>query len=473
MASRIVDQIFASLGTAGTEQAEGELEALLFGLAAMANDDIRARMFEARTVAPSFLRQCFAVSIDHASNLFRFHLNRMPERRVGAKESVRSVLQIGYALDDAKKALAAAPDNASDAEIDFSSALRPIARAIDVCELELLQLLPSRMKQAQDVPRTLALLNAELPYKQGEFLIRTVLVLLRSERMITAVLRYIEHDASIAMAHVMLAGVHGDLLRLAIELDEPLAHALADEYERALFSVPATDMRDSKGDVMEAEGRQAFLFRQFFGSLAEPLRADVERAFAEGPLPFSDMRNPRASHGPISLACATIAGTCAHILRAIYDEFAPQSAHLAAPTDQEIQIQLSERARRHVWMWRLIVRAAVEKTTNVDGSDRRWEKSYELQSLKDFARHFRSLGVRLLRDHDYEHLGALVAKLRYACELDLYDAARVQELTAECETMIGYLDGLFEQISARTELRALPFDRRAAHASLRIYLQRG
>ena len=53
---------------------------------------------------------------------------------------------------------------------------------------------------------------------------------------------------------------------------------------------------------------------------------------------------------------------------------------------------------------------------------------------------------------------------------DLLDPTRLRAAVAECEAFHRFLTQTFESISARKELAATPFDRRAAADTLRMYL---
>jgi hypothetical protein len=55
-------------------------------------------------------------------------------------------------------------------------------------------------------------------------------------------------------------------------------------------------------------------------------------------------------------------------------------------------------------------------------------------------------------------------------DTDLVDPARLERAIDECMAFHGYLQQLFENISRRETLEAIPFDRRGAASTLKLYL---
>jgi hypothetical protein len=55
-------------------------------------------------------------------------------------------------------------------------------------------------------------------------------------------------------------------------------------------------------------------------------------------------------------------------------------------------------------------------------------------------------------------------------DADLVDPRRIEEAIVEARAFFDFLNTLFDDISKRDELKNIAFDRRAAAASLKLYL---
>jgi hypothetical protein len=80
------------------------------------------------------------------------------------------------------------------------------------------------------------------------------------------------------------------------------------------------------------------------------------------------------------------------------------------------------------------------------------------------------MGYPLLRSADYPRFDAFMAAMASLEETDLLEPARLQRAIAECEQFFEFLTQLFDGISRREELVAVPFDRKAAARALKMYL---
>jgi hypothetical protein len=84
--------------------------------------------------------------------------------------------------------------------------------------------------------------------------------------------------------------------------------------------------------------------------------------------------------------------------------------------------------------------------------------------------YFGAMGYPLLRAADYPRFDAFIGALTALEETDLLDPQRLERAVSEAERFQTFLIELFEQIGLRDELRDVPFDRRAAAESLKLYL---
>ena len=80
------------------------------------------------------------------------------------------------------------------------------------------------------------------------------------------------------------------------------------------------------------------------------------------------------------------------------------------------------------------------------------------------------MGYPLLRAADYPRFDAFIAALSALKETDLLDPARLERAVVEADQFYVFLSELFEQIGQRDELKGVPFNRRVAAESLKLYL---
>jgi len=137
--------------------------------------------------------------------------------------------------------------------------------------------------------------------------------------------------------------------------------------------------------------------------------------------------------------------------------------------DRAARRETSERLRRDVWMFAQIVRAFSTKAQHSPSEDR-WAAVHTFQYVREFLAYFRAMGYPLLRSTDYPRFDAFMAAMSGLEDTDLVDPARLEAAIDECVAFHGFLLALFEDISKRDELAGTAFDRRAAAASLRLYL---
>jgi len=137
--------------------------------------------------------------------------------------------------------------------------------------------------------------------------------------------------------------------------------------------------------------------------------------------------------------------------------------------DHTARRESSERLRRDVWMFAQIVRAFSTKARHSPAEDR-WAPVHSFEYVREFLAYFRAMGYPLLRATDYPRFDAFLDALSHLEDTDLVDPTRLENAIDECVAFTSFLEQLFDSISRREELGGIPFDRRAAAASLRLYL---
>jgi hypothetical protein len=135
-----------------------------------------------------------------------------------------------------------------------------------------------------------------------------------------------------------------------------------------------------------------------------------------------------------------------------------------------IKRETSERLRRDVWMFAQIVRAFASKAEHTKAGEDRWGAATGFAFVREFLAYFQALGYPLLRASDYPRVDAFMSAMNALEDADLLDPRRIEQAIIEARAFFDFLNTLFDDISKRDELKNIAFDRRAAAASLKLYL---
>jgi hypothetical protein len=300
----------------------------------------------------------------------------------------------------------------------------------------------------------------------------TTLSLFRVLRYLDLVDRYASEPSSARRSYLILAVVRSDLRALARYLGRHAADAIADGLERDLLAVHALDIAEQR----EALGRETLwlgTLRNALETVASSLRVEVRKTFLRD-LPGPSDGVAGAELGPaLVVATAAIRASVHHAITSVCRVLAPDRPPPRLALDGAARRAESERLRREVWMFMQILRAFIAKAQAAEGSADRWAGASSFQFVRDFLAHFRAIGYQLVRSNDYERLDPFLAALDQLRDVDLLETERLEAAVSECHRFYEFLGELYAEISQRTELKDVPFDRKDAIETLRIYLGRG
>ena len=266
-----------------------------------------------------------------------------------------------------------------------------------------------------------------------------------------------------------LAVLRSDARALTAHLRQRSGAILAEGYERALFRTPASAM-STRYQALLAEGHRLLEVKSTFGGIAANLRIELRRAF-EHDLPALDQAPSRAQ------TATAVRSMLTNLRPALQNAILVLGRSLGARLDEhgvfddlEARRSLSARLRRDVWMFAQIVRAFAHKARAVPTGDEPWSGASSIQFVREFLAYFKSMGYPLLRAADYPRFDPFMKAMSALEESDLIDPVRLQHSIDECDGFSTYLTDLFTRIGQRDELANVPFDRRAAAESLKLYL---
>jgi hypothetical protein len=234
------------------------------------------------------------------------------------------------------------------------------------------------------------------------------------------------------------------------------------------MSVPASQLRDRSGSL-RASGHRLIGIKSALEGIAGSLRLELRRAFHHD-LPAPDLElNPRDLKQRISTSVATLRPALQNAVLFLGKALGVTLEEGGVFDAEAERRETSERLRRDVWMFAQIVRAFSSKAQHSPSEDR-WAGLYNFQYVREFLSYFRAMGYPLLRSSDYPRFDAFMAAMSGLEDTDLVDPARLEAAIDECVAFYSFLNKLFDDIGKRDELSGVAFDRRAAAASLKLYL---
>jgi hypothetical protein len=313
-------------------------------------------------------------------------------------------------------------------------------------------------------------LMRQVPGEQARRLVAlTFLSLFRLLRYLTLLDHVVREPRPAGVAYLCLSVLRSDARALTDYLRKQAGEQLADSYERELFKVPASQIA-ARYEALTAEAHRLLTIKSTLGGIAANLRLELRRTF-EHDLPSAD---GAASTERLRDAIATIG---ANLRPALQNAVLVLGKALGARLDEHgvfddaaARRSLSTRLRRDVWMFAQIVRAFSAKASSAPTREDRWSGPSSLQFVREFLAYFASMGYPLLRAADYPRVDAFITALGALEETDLLEPERLGRAVQEADRFHAFLSELFDQISQRDELKGVPFERRAAAESLKLYL---
>jgi hypothetical protein len=270
-------------------------------------------------------------------------------------------------------------------------------------------------------------------------------------------------------AHLVAAVLRSDARALAGHLRTRTGALLSGSFERSLLLTPAPKMK-ARYEALAAEGRRLAAIRMALEGVGARIRLEMRRTF-EHDLPAPDARISEAD------ARSRFARAMSELRPALENNvlFLGKALGTGLHADGEwgsksTRRETSERLRRDVWMFAQIVRAFENKAEHANADDDRWSAATRFAFVREFFAYFQALGYPLLRAADYPRLDAFMAAMSGLEDTDLLDPAKIERAIVESKAFHEFLVELFDAISKRDELAGVPFDRRQAAESLRLYL---
>lgn len=292
-------------------------------------------------------------------------------------------------------------------------------------------------------------------------------------------LRYLRLLDAIAADHMdkriggriflVAAVLRSDARALSNYLTKKAGALLADSYQRELLSIPAPEIAD-RHDEIYAEGHRLMAIKGALNGLAANLRLEMRRTF-EHDLPSLDtVASDTELRARVRQVTQNLRPALQNGVLFLGKSLGVRLEEGQVFDDQAARRATSDRLRQDVWMFAQIARAFASKARHTDATVDRWEKLQSFAFVKEFLAYFRAMGYPLLRVGDYPRFDAFLTAMTGLRETDLLDPSRLGNAVVEAEAFYVFLTQLFEQISLRDELSNVPFDKKNAARTLRLYL---
>jgi len=321
-------------------------------------------------------------------------------------------------------------------------------------------------------PQVLELIQS-VPGEQAHRLVALTFLslfrILRYLRLIDAI-ALDHHDRRVAgRGYLVLAVLRSDARALSNYLRRRAGALLAESYEKELFRVPAGEI-GARFDGLRSEGNRLFGIKGALTGLAANLRLEMRRTF-EHDLPPPDASTPEPElRLKLRQATAAVRPAIQTAILFLGKSLGVELEEGRVFDDKAARRATSERLRRDIWMFAQIARAFASKARHTDVTVDKWTTIASFAFVREFLAYFRAMGYPLLRAGDYPRVDAFMSAMNALEDRDTLDPQKLAIAVNECEAFFVFLTDLFDQISKRSDLVNVPFDRKAAARSLRMYL---
>jgi hypothetical protein len=324
-------------------------------------------------------------------------------------------------------------------------------------------------------PRMLAVVRAVPGENARRLVALTFLSLFRMLRYLTLAEASLNESAAspkrrLSTVYAVLAVLRADGRALASHLRRSAGSVLSETFDAEIFAVPASELAGSYERLLD-RARWLRHLRGALEAIAANLRLEMRRTF-ERDFPVVDGALPIEGLEKATERCAqnlrpTLQSAVMFLAETLDAELDPNAIF----DDVAAKRSLSERLRRDVWMFAQIARAFSLKARSLaTASPGVWVPAQAHTFVKEFAEYFRGMGYPLLRAAGYEGSEALIETMQRLRSADTTDATRLERTAVEVDRFIAFAQAFLEKVDARAELAGCAFDRRAAAASLKMYL---
>ena len=290
-------------------------------------------------------------------------------------------------------------------------------------------------------------------------------------RYLEVALRLVRDPSRARLVYLPLAAMRSDSRALTLFLNRDARGWLADGFDRDVTGLSAKEI----GGTMDGIVTDFRMLREagaVLRSTGDRLQLEVRRVFERDFRPLDKPASSAEDLLALEEGLGRLAGfarSCVVDVGRVFDpELSGHRLFVGYPSPADGAARL----RRDAWMFSQIVRGFLAKAAAAPESVGSWAGTGSFRFVGEFVSYFRSFGVRMLRDLPYQRRTALEGVVEAVAASDVVGSERLDELVAEVEPFRELLLGVHESLEQSPELVDLPFDRREAAETLRLYLDR-
>jgi len=274
---------------------------------------------------------------------------------------------------------------------------------------------------------------------------------------------------AIAVIYLVFSVLRSDARALSGYLRRRSGPSLADGFDTDVFRVDAPNVA-SEYERLRARGHQLREVKATLEGIAANLRLEMRRAFERDFASLDSNPSYDDVRAAVKRAASNLRPALQNAVMFLGRTLGTRLDATGVFDDASARRELSGRLRRDVWMFAQIIRAFYTKARGSSGDGHEGWGVSPLAFVREFTAYFRAMGYPLLREADYPRVEAFVSAMASLRDTDLLDPEQLRTAVAEAEHFHNFLSELFDGISRRDELAEIPFDRKEAAASLRLYL---
>ncbi len=269
--------------------------------------------------------------------------------------------------------------------------------------------------------------------------------------------------------YLVLAVLRSDARALSGYLRNRAGALLAESFEHDLLGTPAAQIK-TRYDALNSQGHRLIGIKGALEGISAHLRLEMRRTFEHDlPSPDSGLTDDE-TRARFRRAMSELRPALENTILFLGKALGVGLREDGVFDSDVIKRETSERLRRDVWMFAQIVRAFASKAEHTKAGEDRWGAATGFAFVREFLAYFQALGYPLLRASDYPRVDSFMAAMNALEDADLLDPRHIEQAIIEARAFYEFLINLFDDISRRDELQGVPFDRRAAAASLKLYL---
>ncbi len=297
------------------------------------------------------------------------------------------------------------------------------------------------------------------------------LSLFRLLRYIRAAERSLARKVPPAVLYAWLAVLRSDIRALIIFFKREAARWLSSGFGR-LFEKESPRFLHDRFDRLYDEYRQLRSLKELLASMGDQLRLEQVKIYEQQLPSASSITSWDQLRHRVGPALTSLRAFLQNAIVLLAGEFEPNLEGGVLFNDFVSAAERSRRLRRDIWMFRMILRAFIEKTKGSYRTTDQWSEMTTFRFVREFVGYFRSMGYQLLRYSDYAEFDKFMTLVDRLREGDVLEVQRISNVIAACEDFMIFLDKTFEAVGKREELAGIPFDKKEAALTLKLFLKR-